>query len=115
MSGSKAIQEIMTKFGYANSSSLNKQLWEKCRQHLSSRGLEDAIAHIESSESGNLDTLERGDLYDAIGLTLVGKHWPCNGDSEKASTAFLEALVKAFSEMGFRPDDLIEEGPSAGR
>lgn len=112
MSGSKAIQKIMTKFGYAHSSELNTQLWEKCREHLLSRNSVDVVEAIESSQSGSLDTLEREVLYDAIGLTLVGKHWPCNGDSEEVSTAFLESLVKAFNEMGFLRDELDQEGPA---
>lgn len=113
MSGVIAINKIISKLGYACNQALSEALWVKCRAHLESRALDDTIAHIEGSEDGGLDTMEREDLYDAMGEVLVGRAWPLNGEPESICNKFAESLVKALHEIGFRSQEHTAEGPSA--
>lgn len=113
MSGAIAINKITSKLGYASNPALSEALWVKCRAHLESRSLDETIEHIESAVGGSLDTLERGDLYDALGEVLVGRGWPLNGDPESISKKFSESLVKALHDIGFRGQERATEGPSA--
>lgn len=113
MSGSIAINKITSKLGYASNPVLSEALWVKCRAHLESRALDDTIAHIENSEDGCLDTLEREDLYDAMGEVLVGRAWPLNGEPESTCNKFAESLVEALHRIGFCGQENAAEGPSA--
>jgi len=53
--------------GYQQNIALADSLWLSCKEQLKKRALSDTIEHIESSTTGWLDTLEREDLYDALG------------------------------------------------
>ena len=113
MSGAMAINKIISKLGYQQNITLADSLWRSCKEQLKKRALSDTIEHIESSTTGGLDTLEREDLYDALGEVLVGRAWPLNGEPDSSANKFCEALVKSLYERGFRAQATEAEGPSA--
>lgn len=79
-------------------------LWLECRANLSQRKMRSTIKHIESCASGDIDTLERGDLTTSFAQVLTGDaeaDWPCNGDADEIANAFYEKLRLAIRERGY--------------
>lgn len=76
-------------------------LWGECRERMIGNRQFLTVREIESAVSGSLDTAIREQLQESISQTMIGMEWPCNGDSENTSKAFLTRITAVITERGY--------------
>lgn len=95
------VQKVMQKLSYDLTFDQAKELWSACRDKMCERGLTRSVIEIEQSENGELDTLIRGDLHDAVAQEMADMHWPCNGDSDETNRLFIQRVDRKAREKGY--------------
>lgn len=98
----QCVQKVMHKLALDLTEAQARELWHQCRDRMASTTLITSVIEIENATGGNLDTLIRGDLSDAIAQTLTGMPWPCNGDSDQVSRIFLDKVVEQAKARGYQ-------------
>lgn len=80
-------------------------LWSEVEADLVRIGLPETVEEAQTSESGKLDTLPRGDVLDALARVLTkGAHnWPANCTPERETTAFVNALRNEVRARNYAP------------
>lgn len=76
------------------------ELWVECRKDLIQK-FPDTVKVVERSDR-SIDTLERGDLLDAIGRYLTGMNHPTNGESDYTKKEYAERIVSKVIELGYQ-------------
>lgn len=103
--GARCVSKVLSrKFGLDLNEEEAEALWLECRETLVTRELGRSAREMDLSTSGELDTLPREYLMDAIASVLAGPEvsWPCNGDSQQTSEAFLMTAVQSIIARGYK-------------
>jgi hypothetical protein len=80
-------------------------LWQECKAQLVKMRLRSTVRACEQSDDGGLDTLERGDVLDALALLFTNMRWPLNMDGEEGFNKFAEVMGPELRKRGYKVED----------
>lgn len=114
--GAVCVAKVLDRMEFKPTAVQAKQLWDDVRAALETHK-NDFSVEIQSmlaSTDGNLDTMERGDLMDAIGDVLAGMPWPLNGDRKATKFKFRTSVDEAMEKRGIQTARNINSDMSPG-